>query len=39
MAMGGELAGKVPAWILMAGAASFAVHFFISSRYLFRRAR
>ncbi len=39
MAMGGELADTVPKWILITGAAVFAVHFFVSSRYLFRKAR
>jgi membrane protease YdiL (CAAX protease family) len=39
MAMRGELARTVPAWILIVGAISFLVHFFISSRYLFRRSR
>lgn len=39
MAMKGELAKLVPPLILMIGAAVSAVLFFISSRYLFRRAR
>lgn len=37
LAFRGELARCVPAWVLAAGAAVFALHFFLSSRYLFRR--
>lgn len=39
MANRGELAQKVPPWILIAGAAVFMLHFFVSSRYLFRKPR
>ncbi len=39
MAMDGELAELIPRWILITGATGSAVLFFISSRYLFRKAR
>ncbi len=38
MAMHGELASSVPRAVLIAGALVFLFHFFVSSRYLFRRA-
>jgi len=38
-AMGGELAGLVPIWILIPAAIIFLLHFFISSKHLFRRKR
>ena len=39
MANRGELAQAVPPWVFIAAAAVFTLHFFVSSRYLFRRAR
>jgi membrane protease YdiL (CAAX protease family) len=39
MAFGGELAKAVPPWVFIATAAVFVAHFFLSSRYLFRKAR
>ena len=39
MAFKGELASAVPRWVFIATAAVFVGHFFLSSRYLFRRAR
>jgi membrane protease YdiL (CAAX protease family) len=39
MAMKGELARLVSVWILVAAAVVFLFHFFISSKYLFRRTR
>jgi membrane protease YdiL (CAAX protease family) len=39
MADHGETAKRVPPWLLIAGAAVFAIHFFVSSRYLFRKPR
>ncbi len=38
-AMHGELAGLVSVWILIPGAITFLLHFFVSSKYLFRRKR
>lgn len=39
MANRGELARAIPRWVFIAAAAVFALHFFLSSRYLFRKAR
>jgi membrane protease YdiL (CAAX protease family) len=38
-AMHGELARMVSVWILIPGAITFLLHFFVSSKYLFRRSR
>ena len=39
MANRGELATAVPRWVFVAAAAVFILHFFMSSRYLFRKPR
>jgi membrane protease YdiL (CAAX protease family) len=38
-AMHGELARLLPAWLPVSAAVVFMIHFFISSKYLFRRSR
>jgi membrane protease YdiL (CAAX protease family) len=39
MANHGELAKRIPPWVFYAAGAVFVLHFFLSSRYLFRKPR